>query len=498
MSFPRAARWLALLPIVYFIYLFRLDGVGLLGPDEPRYASIGREMARSGDWISPRLWGSLWFEKPALLYWMIGLGQKLGLGDDLAPRLPVALLSIAFLAFFFWYLWRLFGGEIAFYAAAMLGTSAFWVAFSQVGATDLPLAVFFAAGMLLCAGWLRDGDARVLPAAGIAFGLAVLAKGLVPIVLAVPLLWYGRRKWRQLAWVVLFAGLTAGPWYFAVTARYGYAFIDDFFWKHHFQRFASNELLHVRPFWFYVPVLLGALYPWTPVLALLGKKSFPQDPAIRFCVVTSAWGFVFFSAAENKLPGYLLPVLPLIFLAMSAALKESNRWRTPIVVAALLLSLLPAIATVLPQALESGLSRARWQSEGLLAVLPLLLVPLAVWKLQRTTAVGVVAVVLAGGAAWLKIIVDPALEGTSARSLWREMAPQVSEVCLTPLHRNWQYGLNYYSVNPLPECPPGNTSFRLRLVQQPGSKRPALHPTLMPPSLSSPISPVPRSSSSNP
>lgn len=497
MSFPRAARWLALLPIVYSIYLFRLDGVGLLGPDEPRYASIGREMARSGDWVAPRLWGLPWFEKPALLYWMIGLGHKLGLGDDLAPRLPVAVLSIAFLAFFCWYLWRLFDGEIAFYATAMLGTSAFWVAFSQVGATDLPLAAFFAVGMLLCAGWLRDGDARVLPAAGIAFGLAVLAKGLVPIVLAAPLLWFGRRKLRQLALVVLFGLLTAAPWYLAVTARFGHAFIDDFFWKHHFQRFASNELLHVRPVWFYLPVLLGALYPWTPVLSLLGKKSLYRDSVVRLCLVASAWGFVFFCAAENKLPGYLLPLLPLVCVAMSAALKESNRWRTALVAAGLLLSLIPVIATVLPQALESGLSRARWQSPGLLAVLPLLLVPLAVWKLRRTTAVAVVVMVLAAGAAWLKVLVDPVLESTSARSLWREIAPQASGVCLTPLHRNWQYGLNYYSVDPLPACPPGDTAFRLRLVQQPG-KRPVLQLAPTPPSPSSSISPDPRSSSSNP
>ena len=66
--------------LLYFLLFFALTGSGLLGPDEPRYASIGREMARSGDWITPRLWGEPWFEKPVLLYWMTGAAFKAGLG----------------------------------------------------------------------------------------------------------------------------------------------------------------------------------------------------------------------------------------------------------------------------------------------------------------------------------------------------------------------------------------------------------------------------------
>ena len=61
-----------------------LGSLPLVGPDEPRYAAIGREMARSRDWVTPRLWGEAWFEKPALLYWMTGAGFRLGLGDELA------------------------------------------------------------------------------------------------------------------------------------------------------------------------------------------------------------------------------------------------------------------------------------------------------------------------------------------------------------------------------------------------------------------------------
>jgi hypothetical protein len=117
--------------------------MGMVGPDEPRYADVGRAMAQSGDWITPRLWGHPWFEKPALLYWMTGAGFRLGLGADLAPRLPVALLSLAFLAFFWWRLRIEWDARVAFYATAMLATSAGWLTYSHVAVTDLPLAAFF-------------------------------------------------------------------------------------------------------------------------------------------------------------------------------------------------------------------------------------------------------------------------------------------------------------------------------------------------------------------
>ena len=67
------------------LYLAQLTAMGMVGPDEPRYAAVGRAMALSGDWITPRLWGHPWFEKPALLYWMTAAGFRMGLGPDLAP-----------------------------------------------------------------------------------------------------------------------------------------------------------------------------------------------------------------------------------------------------------------------------------------------------------------------------------------------------------------------------------------------------------------------------
>src|SRR3954452_13072815 len=115
------------------LYFFGLNHVGLLGPDEPRYASIGREMAYSGDWVTPRLDGKPWFEKPALLYWMTAAAYKAGLDDDFAPRLPVSVVSVAFIVFFFWIVRKEFGEEPAIYSSVILATCAGWLAYGQTG-----------------------------------------------------------------------------------------------------------------------------------------------------------------------------------------------------------------------------------------------------------------------------------------------------------------------------------------------------------------------------
>jgi 4-amino-4-deoxy-L-arabinose transferase-like glycosyltransferase len=131
--------WLVL-PLALLLYFYHLAAVGLIGPDEPRYAAIARTMASSGDWITPRLLGQPWFEKPALLYWMEAVFFRAGFGAEIAPRLPIALLAVAFLAFYWWILRREFGGRPAIFATAILGTSAAWLVSSQIGTTDLPLA----------------------------------------------------------------------------------------------------------------------------------------------------------------------------------------------------------------------------------------------------------------------------------------------------------------------------------------------------------------------
>src|SRR5580692_5434158 len=214
-------RLLLAIPLACVLYCFALTRSGVITPDEPRYASIAREMARSGDWVTPNLWGTPWFEKPPLLYWMSAPLFAMGQQPEVAARLPVALLSLAFLAVAAWLVAREFGQEVAAVTIGLLATSAGWVAYSNFCLTDLPMAVFFSLAVLLALPLLREQpDTRrvALRFAGLGacLGMAILAKALVPLVLAVPLAWYLRRWWRVWVWAASACLLVAGPWYGAM------------------------------------------------------------------------------------------------------------------------------------------------------------------------------------------------------------------------------------------------------------------------------------------
>jgi 4-amino-4-deoxy-L-arabinose transferase-like glycosyltransferase len=431
----------------------------MIGPDEPRYAAIGRAMAQTGDWVTPKLWSSPWFEKPPAIYWTTALASRAGLGMETAPRLPVALLGFSFVVFFYFLVRREFGPTEALYATAVLGTSAGWLTYSYVAVTDIPLSVFFCASLLLTFEWISGGEgspARALTA-GALLGLAVLAKGLVPLVLFAPVVWPMRRKLSHLALIGGACIMVAAPWYIECTFRNGNGFLNEFFWKHHFERFTSDSLQHVRPFWFYLPVLLGAVFPWTPLLVLVRPGLF-RDARLRFAGLWLIYALVFFSASRNKLPGYLIPTLPAACLILGIALGWARRTRLPLFFCALLLALSPAVAAMLPEALGVGLSRTPWHGfdlrwSALFAVLALgpLVLEIRTW---RTEALALAAVSAAAAFMYIKQVALPATD--RVRPFYAQHAAGLDGVCLHDVGRDARYGLQYYAGREFPVCESGD------------------------------------------
>jgi 4-amino-4-deoxy-L-arabinose transferase-like glycosyltransferase len=438
--------------LLFALYLADLTGMGMYGPDEPRYADVGRTMAQSGDWVTPRLWGQPWFEKPALLYWMTAAGFRLGLGPDLAPRLPVAILSILFLGFFWWRLKMEWDQCAASFATAMLATSAGWLAYSHVAVTDLPLAVFFCAAVLLSLPWVARGEKRGLTAAAACLGFAAMAKGLVPLLLFLPVPAIGWRRLRD--WIrpgpLLAFSAFALPWYILCTVQNGSRFLRVLFLEQQFGRFWSSTLQHVQPPWFYLPIVLVLLYPWFPLLAIV-PANIQRDARARTLAAVVIFGFVFFSASVNKLPGYLLPLLPLVFALLGLVLSRATRQAAIVIAPIILLGLLPAISSIAPLILASH--SAGTVVPGLHAVL--WLIPAAIFavimaRFAPGQAVGTAAALAGLGFLWFQFATFPEFDAlASARPLWNAEHPQ----CAPPASRDVLYGLYYYSGRQIATCP---------------------------------------------
>jgi 4-amino-4-deoxy-L-arabinose transferase-like glycosyltransferase len=428
---------LILIAALFALYLIGLSDVGLLGPDEPRYAAIGRQMARSGDWVTPVLWGQPWFEKPALLYWMTGVATLLRLGPELAPRLPVALAAIGFILFLYRILAKALpaGSRAPLYAAIILATSAGWIAFSFVSVTDIPLAVCLGVAVLITV----FGGAPVW-VAGVFLGLAVLAKGLAPWVLFAPLcgwmLW--KREWKKLALILGISVAVALPWYLLVYLKNGQPFIQEFIVKHHFKRFATDELRHVQRWYFYIPVVLGAMFPWTPLFGLLFRKHIYEDQRVRILALWVLFGLVFFSISKNKLPGYILPFTPGLAVLLGIAVERSPRW--VLALCAWLLALIPALAYVLGPALDRGLTKVAIPGPPAWGLALAGIAALCCLG-NRTFGMAAIGLLFLIPVNYLKIMAFPVLDRTvSARQAAKKGVPG----CVDPSQRDLYYGLNYY------------------------------------------------------
>jgi 4-amino-4-deoxy-L-arabinose transferase-like glycosyltransferase len=450
--------WL-IVPLL-ILYLLDLGGVGFLGPDEPRYASIGREMARTHDFVTPRLDGQPWFEKPPLLYWMIVAGRATHLSDEWAARLPVALLSIGFLIFFFVTMMREFSPRAAIASATMLATMAGWLGFSFVAVTDLPMAATFWAAMLIAMFDTRRDQGYL---AGALLGLSVLAKGLVPLALFVPVFLIARGKR-----LTMLAGciVVGAPWYALVWMRNGRGALDELIWKHHFERFFSTSLQHVQPIWYYAPIVLAGLFPWTPMFGLLFRRKTYDDVRVRFLIAWLIYAFVFFSLSVNKLPGYALPMLPALAIVFAVGVDKTGaamKWW--MIASSAMLVILPTIVRLVPDALLAGLRKAPIIfAPGIPFILATAVVAWLAWRDRPNLAVLGIGMTVLFATAYVKGVTFAEIDQrVSVRGFWRAHQMEAASACWENVRREWVYGLNYYADRQIPACSSENST---RIVEE--------------------------------
>jgi 4-amino-4-deoxy-L-arabinose transferase-like glycosyltransferase len=374
---PAKIAWAILISATLFVcYFSHLGALGFIGPDEPRYAWIARAMVETGDWVTPRLYGQPWFEKPPLFYWGAALSFKLFGVSEAAARLPSAICALLATLALAWLAWRLYGAETARWLLLLLPTTVGMIGFSHAAATDMPFSAMLTIAMVCVAVALRllpprpaatatlaespadgrnrrDSRASNAPADPIAvsshktprlallffgffLGLAVLAKGPAAIILCGGAVFFWAlftRRWRDAfrllhpAAIAAFC-VTALPWYILCAQR-NPDFLRIFIVEHNFKRYLTPEFQHIQPFWFYLPVLLVALLPWvvlllwtatTAFLDILRKK--PVSPSGAYLLSWALFCFLFFSISQSKLPGYILPSIPAFALLMAKAFSS--------------------------------------------------------------------------------------------------------------------------------------------------------------------------------
>jgi 4-amino-4-deoxy-L-arabinose transferase-like glycosyltransferase len=347
-----------ILATLYVCYFSHLGAIGFVGPDEPRYAWIARDMAETGDWVTPRLYGKPWFEKPVLYYWGAAPCFRLFGVSEASARLPSAISALLATLALAWLALRLYGAETARWLLLLLPTTVGMIGFSHAAATDMPFSGMLTIAMVwatVVMGLTRNENSPVIPQTpwlalvlfGFFLGLAVLAKGPAAIILSAGAIFFWAlftKRWRDAfrlfhpAALASFC-LTALPWYI-LCARRNPDFFRIFIIEHNFKRYLTPEFQHIQPFWYFVPVIFVALLPWSALLAAPFAESWRawredpwrNSPAILFAC-WAVFTLAFFSISKSKLPGYVLPSISPIVLLLARAVSlrvrrggPGNRW----------------------------------------------------------------------------------------------------------------------------------------------------------------------------
>ena len=494
----QAAAWTELATLGGFcayLFYFGLGSFGLVGADEPRYAQIAREMLARQDWITPTLNGLPWLEKPALYYWSAMVSYKLFGVSDWAARLPSAVFATAMVAAIYGFVRRFQTGS-QLDAALITASFAAVIGLGRGASTDMPLAATLTLGLLAWYGWRETGRKPWLAAFYFMMALGTLAKGPVALVLAgaiiivYALVGECRSETRatqviaRTLWIpgVLLFVAVALPWYVAVQIK-THRFFQVFILQHNLERFGTNLYRHQQPFWYYMPVFLLSVLPWTVcvlaamVAALRGRGGSGEDALTRdptFAKPGQMWGttergwrvflliwiaapLVLFTISRSKLPGYILPSVPpcALLLADWIRTRRGDRGAASLAVLhSLVCGLLLGAALLAPYFIVRIHPPAQATAIAAVAAAVIAVAMLATLRWQGLRVlrfVTLVPVVL--GLAFVLRVSAPAIDRTqSARPVALALAlldTRGAPLSAFNVTRELEYGLGFYRNQPL-------------------------------------------------
>ncbi len=328
---------LLLAAVVVFCLFYHTGTIPLFDEDEGAYAQVTQEMLHSGDLVTPRLGGEPFFHKPPMIYWTQAICVSLLGPRELAFRLPSVLASLAWGVLLFWFVRRHVNHRTAGLAVFILVTALQTSLITRSAIADALLNLFITLTMFAVYTYSLSPQKKYVVAAYVGMGLGFMTKG--PIAVAIPvmvsLLYFLSRRemktWCRLmfhpaGWAIFL--VIALPWYLLLVRQYGWHFIREIFLVHNLGRFRSPMEGHSGSIFYYVPVILVGLLPFSTLLvrACAGIRSAFSQPLDRFLWLWFAFVFVFFSVAGTKLHHYLVyGYIPLVIFMARAADREEPR-----------------------------------------------------------------------------------------------------------------------------------------------------------------------------
>ena len=354
---PSWRRDLLLLALAFgLLYFFRLGSYPFSDPDEGRNAEIAREMIVTRDWVTPRLNGVNYFEKPPLVYWATALSEKIFGLNEWAVRAVPALFALWGVLLTYSAARRLYGRDPGLASAVVLGTSLLWFAIGHIPILDMAVSVLMARALFAFIIGVQE-SATPPPGSAIcarrlcfyklyaSMALATLAKGLIGFLVtgAVMFLWLLIfNQWKRLRPLYLPSGallflIIAAPWH-VLAAQHNPTWVHRYFVFEHFERFLTTAASRTGPWYYFFGIVIAGLIPWTGFLWPAVRDSVRDGPfdGLRaswakrnensvawFLITWVAFIFFFFSVSKSKLPPYILPIFPALAVLIGTWLARA-------------------------------------------------------------------------------------------------------------------------------------------------------------------------------
>ena len=329
----RPVLFALLLISIFLSFFLNLHAVPLFDLDEGAFSEATREMFERGDFISTYLNGQPRYDKPILIYWLQAASVAVFGVNEFAFRLPSAIMAGIWVMVIFFWVSRFTNVTTGFFAALITATTLEVTVIGRAATADALLNCIITATMLTLFGYYRERRKTWLYLAFALMGLGFLTKG--PVAVVIPAVVSGlfcllRGQWRfwlqsvfNVRGMVLFL-VIALPWYVVQTIKEGWPFIEGFFLRHNVERFSEPMHGNSGALFYYVPVVLVAVIPYTAVLlaALTRVRSLWRDDLFLFCMLWFGFVLLVFSFSGTKLPHYILYGLPGLFILMADRIQS--------------------------------------------------------------------------------------------------------------------------------------------------------------------------------